>query len=346
MNAPPLPAGFVTDPLCLGHEHPRHPERPARLAAILDHLDRTGLRARMRELTPRDATDDEILAVHDAALLAEEAEEAAHYGWMDADTYLNPASPAIARRAAGAVLAALEAVLAGEVGAAFAAVRPPGHHATADRAMGFCLLNNVAIAAAAALRAGVERVGILDWDVHHGNGTQAIFDAEPRVFYASTHVSPFYPGTGDFRERGVGAATGTKLNVPLPHGAGDRALAGAYERLILPALARFRPQLVLVSSGWDAHARDPLAPLEVTTAGYARVMRMAVEAARTLCDGRMVVALEGGYDAHALAWCAGALCALLLGEEPAPDPEPVSPPPEPDVEALFAEIAAMVAAGG
>ncbi len=350
VNAAPEPppaararsAALITDPLFLAHEAAGHAERPARLTAILDHLERSGLRARMRDLPARDATDDEILAVHDRALLDEEARVAARNGWMDPDTYVNPASPAIARRAAGAVLAGLEAVLAGEVESAFAAVRPPGHHATGGRAMGFCLLNNVAIAAAAALRVGLERVGILDWDVHHGNGTQAIFDAEPRVFYASTHAYPFYPGSGHFRERGVGAAAGTKLNVPLPHGAGDRAITAAYERLILPALARFRPQLIIVSCGWDAHARDPLATLEVTTDGYARVMRTALDAARALCGGRVVLALEGGYDLHALAWCAGTLCALLLGEEPAADPEPASPLPEPDVEALFAAIAATV----
>jgi len=337
-SAPPHAAAFVTDPSCLEHEAPGHPERPDRLRAILDHLERSGLRSRMLELAPRDATDDEILAVHRSELIAEEARVAAGHGWADPDTYLTPRSPAIARRAAGSVLAGLDAVLGGQARTAFAAVRPPGHHATASKAMGFCLLNHVAMAAAAALRAGVERVAILDWDVHHGNGTQAIFDADPRVLYTSTHAYPFYPGTGHFRELGVGEAVGTNVNVPLPHGAGDRAFAAAYERVIFPALERFRPQLVLVSSGWDAHARDPLAPLQVTTVGYTRVAREAIQVAGALCDGRVVVALEGGYDLHALAWCAGALCALLLGDEPAADPEPVAPPAEPDVTGVLAAV--------
>ena len=343
LESPTLPVGFVTNPSFLEHASPGHPERPDRLAAILAHLERSGLRLRMRELPVREATDGELLAVHTPELLDDVAAVAEHGGWIDPDTYVNPQSPEIARRAAGGVLVALEAVLAGEVGSAFAAVRPPGHHATHNTAMGFCLYNHVALAAAAALRAGLERVAILDWDVHHGNGTQAIFDADPRVLYASTHAYPFYPGTGHFRERGTEAGRGTKLNVPLPAGAGDAAFEEAYARFIFPALARFRPELVLVSSGWDAHARDPLAPLNVTTAGYTRVARDAIAAARALCGGRLLVALEGGYDTHALAWCAGALCALMLGDEPAPDPEPVQPAAGPDVSALFDAIATALA---
>ena len=258
----------------------------------------------------RDATDEEILVVHDRRMLDRQLNLASAGGGMaDPDTYVTPASPAAARRAAGAVLVALEAVLAGEVAAAFAAVRPPGHHATREAMMGFCLLNNVAIAAGAAFDAGLERVAVVDWDVHHGNGTQAIFDADPRLLYLSTHASPFYPGTGGHRESGAGEAAGTKINVPLPHGDGDDAFLAAYEHLAVPALERFHPELVLVSCGWDAHARDGLAPLQVTTAGYTRVARLVLDAAATLCDGRVVVALEGGYDTHALAPGAPARCA-------------------------------------
>ena len=324
--------GLVTDPLFLEHASPGNPERPARLTAILEQLERTGLRARMRELTPRDATDEELLAVHARAAIEHlDSVAAGGGGWLDPDTYVTPTSPAAARRAVGATLVATEAVLAGEVRAAFAAVRPPGHHATCERQMGFCLLNNVAAAAAAALAAGVERVAIVDWDVHHGNGTQAILEAEPRVLYASTHAAPFYPGTGAVGESGTGQARGTMLNLPLPAGTGDAGFVAAYEQAVLPALERFRPQLVLVSCGWDAHARDPLAPLAVSTAGYTQVARLVIEAAARLADGRLVVALEGGYDEHALAWCASALCELLLGDEPTPDPQPTAPAREPDV---------------
>jgi acetoin utilization deacetylase AcuC-like enzyme len=337
------PLGFVTDPLFLEHASPGHPERPARLAAILEQLERTGLRARMREFTPRDARDDELLEVHaPAAIERLDSTASRGGGWLDPDTYVTPVSAAAARRAAGATLVATEAVLAGEVGAAFAAVRPPGHHATRERQMGFCLLNNVALATAAALDAGVERVAVVDWDVHHGNGTQAIVEAEPRVLYASTHAAPFYPGTGAVSDTGDGPARGTKLNIPLPARTGDAGFVAAYEQAVLPALERFHPQLLLVSCGWDAHARDPLAPLAVSTAGYTAVARLVIEAAAQLCDGRLIVALEGGYDEHALAWCASALCELLLGEEPTPDPQPIAPAAEPDVAPILRAARAAI----
>ncbi len=181
-------------------------------------------------------------------------------------------------------------------------------------------------------------MAILDWDVHHGNGTQAIFEAEPGALYACTHEYPYYPGTGHYSETGTGEGRGTTVNVPLPHGAGDEAITRAYREVILPALARFAPEVVLVSSGWDAYRRDPLAGLEVSTAGYTQVAREAIEAADRLCAGRVVVCLEGGYDEHALAWCAGSLVSLLLGEEPAPDPEPGEVQSEPDVTPVIEAV--------
>lgn len=325
------PTLFFTDITSDAHASEGHPERPARLHAILDHLDGTGLRARMAEVAAREATDTELQRVHPAGHLARVAATSARSGWFDADTYTTSASEGAARRAAGAVVQAVEAVLTGTAHNAFVAARPPGHHAEPEIAMGFCLYNSVAVGAAAALAAGLGRVAILDWDVHHGNGTQAIFEAEPRVFYASTHEYPYYPGTGHFSEVGTGEARGTTLNVPLPRGAGDVAITRAYREVILPALERFAPDLILVSSGWDAHRRDPLAGLEVSTAGYTEVAREVIEAAERLCGGRLVVALEGGYDEHALAWCAGSLVSLLLGEEPTPDPEPGYAGAEPDI---------------
>ena len=349
-----MTVAFSTDELYLAHRPPGgapHPERPERLAAILDRLEVSGLLARMRPLEPRDATDEELLAVHDRALLETVAAHvAAGGGWIDPDTFVGPASPAAARRAAGAALAATDAVLDGSAAegtatSAFVAARPPGHHATRDRAMGFCLTNQVAVAAAAALARGVERVAVVDWDLHHGNGTQAIFGAEPRLLYVSTHAAPYYPGTGAVEERGRGAAVGTKVNVPLPHGAGDAAFLAAYQRVAVPALERFEPGFVLVSCGCDAHARDPLGTLAVSTAGYTAVARRIVEAAARLCDGRLVAILEGGYDEHALAHCAQALCELLLGDEPTPDPEQGAGRPE-LVTNIDAVIAAARAAAG
>ena len=350
MVAPPAPAApvLVTDDSSGEHRSPGHAERPERLAAILSHLETSGLAARMQRLSAREATDEELLAVHEQALLDEAARLAeAGGGWADPDTYVTLSSPAVARRAAGAVLVGLDAVLDGRAPSGFVAVRPPGHHATRERMMGFCIFNSVAVAAAAALGRGVERLAIVDWDVHHGNGTQDIFDAEPRVLYASTHASPFYPGSGHYRDAGRGRAEGTKVNVPLPAGTGDEGFLAAYEQVVLPAIARFEPELILVSSGWDAHARDPLAPLLVTTDGYTRVARMVLDAARDVADGRVVVVLEGGYDEHALAWCAGGLCELLLGDEPTPDPQPLTPRPvavgaEPSLGTLLDDVRTAV----
>ena len=344
-----MTVAFGTDEVYLAHQPPGgapHPERPARLAAILGRLEATGLLARMERLPQRDASDEELLAVHDRAVLETvEAHHAAGGGWIDADTFVGASSPAAARRAAGAALAATGAVLDGSANSAFVAARPPGHHATRDRSMGFCLYNQVAVAAADALARGVERVAVVDWDLHHGNGTQAIFDADPRVLYVSTHAYPYYPGTGAVGERGSGEAAGTKINIPLPHGAGDRAFLAAYEQVALPALEAFRPQLLLVSCGWDSHARDPLGALAVSTEGYTAVARVIIDAAERLCDGRLVAVLEGGYDEHALACCAQALCELLLGDEPTPDPEQGTGRPElvPEIDAVIA--AARASAG-
>ncbi len=329
---------FVTDPTHTEHHSAGHPERPERLEAIVAHLEALGLRGRMRELAPREATDGELLAVHTPELLAAVERAAARSAFLDPDTYTTPETPGIARRSAGALLVAVDAVLRGEAANGFVATRPPGHHATAGQAMGFCSFNGIAIAAASVLRAGVERLAIVDWDVHHGNGTQAVFDADPRVLYVSTHAYPFYPGTGGVSEIGTGEARGTMVNVPLPRETGDEGFVAAYERVAVPALERHRPQLVLVSCGWDAHARDFLATLNVTTEGYLRAASLVITAARGLCDGRLVATLEGGYDTHALAWCSSGLAELLLGEPVTPDPEPVAPPPGPDVTSIIEAV--------
>jgi len=333
------PVGIITDQRFLEHEYAGHPERPERLAAIIESLEAGGLLARMQPLSVRDVTDEELLRVHEPALVAAVRATAADGGgWLDADTYVNETSDKIAVMAAGAVVTALDAVISGEVGQAFAAVRPPGHHATPSTPMGFCLFNNVAVAAAAALAQGVERVAIVDWDVHHGNGTQEIFIDEPRVLYVSSHVSPFYPGTGHFSETGSGDAEGTTINIPLPSGSGDRAFADAYEQVVIPALRRFRPEIILVSSGWDAHVRDPLAPLALSTAGYSHIAGLVLDEAKVLCDGRVVASLEGGYDTHALAHCAANLCRLMLGDAAQPDPEDPPPEAEPDISGLLMSV--------
>jgi acetoin utilization deacetylase AcuC-like enzyme len=225
----------------------------------------------------------------------------------------------VARLAAGATIQAARAVAAGEARFAFAVVRPPGHHAASGRGTGFCLLNNIAVAAAALRADGVaHRIAIVDWDVHHGDGTQAIFDADPDVLYASTHQAPFYPGTGAAVDRGTGAGRGTKLNRPLLAGDGDEAFVAAWREELLPAVEDFRPDAILVSAGYDAHAADPLAGLDVTEAGYAAVGHELGAAAARLGLGGVTLTLEGGYDLAALrASVAASVLGILRGSEEA-----------------------------
>ncbi|HEY8921551.1 MAG TPA: histone deacetylase, partial [Candidatus Limnocylindria bacterium] len=234
-------------------------------------------------------------------------------GWIDGDTFIGRDSMVAARLAAGATLQAALAAATGEAEIAFAAVRPPGHHAGRERAAGFCLLNNVAVAAMALRAAGLaQRIAILDWDVHHGDGTQSIFDADPDVCYASTHQMPLYPGSGDAAETGVGPGLGSKHNAPLRRGSGDEAFAEAWLTQLLPAVEAFGPEAILVSAGYDAHRLDPLAELEVTEAGYRSVAEAVGRLARGVGVGGVALTLEGGYDLDALRDSAAATVAGLL----------------------------------
>ena len=297
--------GLVLDPVFEEHDTGRgHPECSARLARIRELLGDRGLAERCVRIPVSRATDAALLRVHDARHIRR-VEDACASGerFIDSmDTAICPESARIARLAAGS-LAALAAEVAGSrLEGGLAVVRPPGHHAERDLAMGFCLFNNVAVAAAA-LRAecAVDRVLIVDWDVHHGNGTQHIFEEDPAVFYYSSHQMPLYPGTGYAKERGKGAGVGTTLNVPLRPGDGDdRFLAGLTEALV-PAMEDFRPQFVMVSAGFDAHGADPLGGLRVSTEAFAEATRIVRGIADRFSSGRIVSVLEGGYDLEALA---------------------------------------------
>lgn len=300
----------ITHPACALHDPgPVHAERPARLAAVVDGLKDAFADLHWTE-APR-ATRGQLLRVHDHALLDTVLQtHSAHTVQLDPDTYLSPASAEAALRAAGAGIAAVDAVMRTPDTPVFCAVRPPGHHATGGVAMGFCLFNSIAVAAAHALHVhGLARVAVVDFDVHHGNGTQAIFEAEPRVLYASTHQWPLYPDSGRVDERGVGNI----LNVPLPPGSGGEAFRRAYTEIVLPALDAFRPQLVLVSAGFDAHRRDPLAQLQLEADDIAWVTGQLLALARTHAHGRLVSMLEGGYDLQALRECAVAHVGALRG---------------------------------
>ncbi len=299
-----MTVGFVTNPLHVEHAVEEHSEGPARLEAVLALLEEAGLLDRLELIEPRDATDEELGLVHPpefVASLRRACEEGG--GWIDMDTYVRPRSLDAARQAAGACLAATDAVLAGRVRSAFCAVRPPGHHARHAQAMCFCLLNNVAVAAQyARQRHGLERVAIVDLDVHHGNGTQDAFYDNPHVLYVSTHLYPYYPGTGSLEETGSGPGEGTNVNLPLPAGCGDAEYSDAWDLIIEPVVRRFSPQLILVSLGFDAHFADPLASMALSVDGYGALAARLRALADELCDGKLVFVLEGGYHLTALPW--------------------------------------------
>jgi acetoin utilization deacetylase AcuC-like enzyme len=287
---------LLANPEQIGHRTEGHLERPERVTAILEAIAASDL-GLTPEPSPR-APEALIQRVHDpryVAMLDRAADSGG--GYLDADTYITPASMLAARSAAGAVVEGVDRVLSGTATQALAVVRPPGHHAEHTKAMGFCLLNNIAVGLYAARAKGIRRIAILDFDVHHGNGTQHSLEQDAEVFYASTHQYPFYPGSGGAGERGP---HGNVVNVPLAAGSGDRVFLGAWEKKIGPALEAFQPELLLVSAGFDAHQDDPLAGLEVTTDGYRELARMIRRWGADHCGGRSVWALEGGYDLHAL----------------------------------------------
>jgi acetoin utilization deacetylase AcuC-like enzyme len=309
------PSGLVTSPLFLRHDTgPGHPERAARLVAIERRLVESGVAAEMERCEAQPCAPSVLALAHAAGYVAE-VERAIASGARvldEGDTRVSADSFRAACAAAGGAITAVEKVVRGEWQHAFVAVRPPGHHAERAEAMGFCLFNNVAIAARHAQKAlGVERVAILDFDVHHGNGTQHIFEEDGTVFYASLHQWPLYPGTGLATERGRGAGEGTTRNCPQPPGAGDAEWLAALEDVILPELEAFRPQLLLLSAGFDAHARDPLAQTQLTTQGYRKISELCSQFAREHCSGRIVSLLEGGYDLAALAESVEAHVAVL-----------------------------------
>ncbi len=296
-----MSVAWLDSPAFDAHDEGRgHPERPERLRAIREGLSR--LESRLVRPAPRPATTAELSAVHDARYVEALRQRcAAGGGQLDPDTRVVPASWDAALLAAGAAVEATLGVLEGRFGRAFCSVRPPGHHARPDRAMGFCLFDNIAVAAQAAIDRGlVRKVAILDFDVHHGNGTQEIFWRRGDVLYASTHEFPFYPGSGDADEIGEAEGLGKTVNCPLPMGAGDAELLAAWQERIRPAFVEHGPDLVLVSAGFDADARDPLGQLEVTAAGFAELSQQVVRFADEHCQGRVVSVLEGGYDLGAL----------------------------------------------
>lgn len=304
--------GFVLDARYQEHDTGRgHPERPERIAVLSGLADDDTL----RRVEPRTATPEEITLVHGAGHFAAVARTSGGSGSaFDADTPVSARSFETASLAAGGVLALIDEIMVGRLQNGFACVRPPGHHAERDRAMGFCLFNNVAIAAAyARARYGLERVLILDWDVHHGNGTQHMFERDPGVLYVSTHQYPYYPGTGAADEVGEGEGEGFTVNVPLPAGCGDAEYLDAFDSVIEPIVEQYAPELVLISAGFDPHLRDPLGGMRVTEPGFAAMTRTLLRLARRSAAGRCVGVLEGGYDLSAVRDSARAVLNELQG---------------------------------
>ncbi|MEO5963020.1 MAG: histone deacetylase family protein [Thermomonas sp.] len=300
---------IYSHPACLAHDTgPGHPERPERLSAVTDALHAAFPQLDWHQ-APR-ASRGQLLRAHSLELLDKVLEtRSGERMFLDPDTVLSPASAEAALRAAGAVVAAVDAVVGGHTARAFCAVRPPGHHATADVAMGFCLFNNIAVGALHALAAhGLERIAIVDFDVHHGNGTQDIFAQNPRVLFASSHQWPLYPDTGARTETGVGNI----INAPLPAGTGSMDFRTAWSQTLLPAVEAFKPQLLMISAGFDAHRRDPLAQLQLESADFGWITAELVNLAERHCGGRIVSTLEGGYDLTALAQSSVAHVGALL----------------------------------
>jgi acetoin utilization deacetylase AcuC-like enzyme len=317
-----MKAGLVYDSIYLEHDTGDHVENSQRLVTMMSYLKETGIKEKLIMLSPRPASIEELEMVHAPEYISYVKSKAERGGgWLDPDTVMCPRSYEVALYAAGGLLAAVEAVMKGEVDNAFALVRPPGHHATHNRARGFCIFNNVAIAAKFALsKFNLSRVLIADFDVHHGNGTQDTFYADPKVLYFSTHEYPFYPGTGRVEETGTGEGEGTTVNFPMAAGWGDEEYLRAFNEVLVPVARRFQPELILVSVGFDSHWADQLAMMQVSVTGFAQMAMILKELAAELCQGRLVFTLEGGYNLRVVACSIKAIFDVLLGNSEIDDP--------------------------
>ncbi|MFN8378621.1 MAG: histone deacetylase [Anaerolineae bacterium] len=340
-----MTTAYVTHPRYVEHHLPEHPEHAGRIRAVWRRIDEDGLIAQLKLVEANRATREQVLQVHDAGYfeLLERTSRMATTSRLDPDTYANPASFEVALLAAGGMVAAVDAILGGTADNALAVVRPPGHHALADRGMGFCLFNNAAIAARYAQQAyGIERVAIVDYDVHHGNGTNDIFYDDPTVLFISLHQYPLYPMQGLVREIGAGAGRGYTLNLPLPAGCGDKAYAQVFREVVVPVVTRFQPQLLIVSSGHDAHWMDPLAGMNLSLAGFAHLNAELNRMAKMTCSGHIIYGMEGGYNLDALGYGWRNIARQLLGL--APD-DPLGPAPtsrEPDIRAVLNQATTLL----
>jgi len=335
-----MTTGYVYERIFHKHNWPDHPENAKRLNAMIGYLEAHQILPRLKHIPSREAKIHELQRCHHP-LYIEHVEDTCRFGggMLDADTYTNKFSFEAAAHAAGGLIELCRAVVTGELDNGFALIRPPGHHATPNRAMGFCIFGNTPIAARAMQNGvGVERAAIVDFDVHHGNGTQAILEEDPSIMFVSSHQYPFYPGTGSVREVGTGPAKGTKVNLPLTPFMGDEDVKALYSQIVFPLLRRFQPELIIVSAGFDAHWDDPLANIGLTLTGYHWLVTSLINLAAEICNGKIVFALEGGYNLNVVAPAVGNTFRALLGDTDFDDPLGVSPWVEPDVAPLLAQL--------
>ena len=310
--------GYASDPFYLRHETEPHPENPGRLTAIQNRLESSEFYNNLIPIQPRKATAEEIGMVHDSGYVASVKQSCAdEVRNLDADTVISSNSYDAALLSAGAGMKAIDQLIDGNIHNAFCAVRPPGHHAEQDHAMGFCLFNNVAIAARYAQKTkGLNKIFIFDWDVHHGNGSQHSFYSDPSIYYSSMHQYPFYPGTGAGEETGTGDGLGTTLNLPMDAYSDDDDYLSAVENKLIPEIQHFKPDLIIISAGFDAHQNDPLAQIQLTTECFGKMTELLMGIARDVCDGRLLSMLEGGYDYDALSDSVQLHMQTLLTFEP------------------------------
>jgi acetoin utilization deacetylase AcuC-like enzyme len=331
---------IVYDPIFLKHDQPGHPENAKRLESIITGLIEKDLFEKVVKKKNRQAVTEEITICHSQDYVEYVKEYCKNGGsYLDPDTYSNKFSYLSAATAVGSSIELTKAVIKGELKNGFALLRPPGHHALANKSMGFCLFGNIAIAAKVALSLpGINKVAIVDFDVHHGNGTQALVGDDTSILFISTHQYPYYPGTGGIREIGHFESEGTVVNIPLPAGVGDEGFKIVYEKVIIPSIERFNPDLILVSAGYDAHWDDPLANLNLSLNGYDWVSRKLIKVAEEICSSKIIFFLEGGYNLQVLSNGVANTIRALLGIDYIEDPPGRSNQPEPDLKYLSDEL--------